>query len=188
MLQNKKLTNYKNLFKLYENGKIFVAFDTETTSLTPSTGRIIEIGSVKFSKDGVIDTWSCLFNPQQIIPQLITNITNITNSMVENKPFIQTELHKFINFIQGTILIGHNVQFDLNFLNFECENSNLTKTHNNVIDTLEYSKWAYPNFKSHKLAFLADELKLDKGQSHRAQSDANACMELFLRIINDTNN
>lgn len=186
MRLNKFLKDYKKLYRLYYSGKVFVAFDTETTSLSPSTGRIIEIGAVKFSKDGVIDRWTNLFNPGTSIPPFISQLTHITDSMVNNAPKIETKLREFVNFIEDSILIAHNAQFDLNFLNFECTNSGLIYPRNNVIDTLPYSRWAYPTMERHKLQFLAEALNINAGQNHRAQDDAETCMQLFERIIKDT--
>ena len=83
--------------------------------------------------------------------------------------------------INNTILIAHNAQFDLNFLNAECEKSGLESTKNKVIDTLQYSKWAFPDLEKHKLDFLADYFKINKGSSHRAFDDAETCRQLFLK-------
>lgn len=186
MRLNKFLKEYKKLYRLYFNGKVFVAFDTETTSLSPSTGRIIEIGAVKFSKDGVIGRWSSLFNPGTPIPPFISELTHITDSMVCDAPKIESKLRDFITFAGDSILIAHNAQFDLNFYSFECGNSGLIYPKNQVIDTLPYSRWAYPTMEKHKLAFLAEALKLNAGQNHRALDDAETCMQLFERIIKDT--
>jgi len=181
--QNKILKDYVKLRQLYESGVVFTAFDTETTALSPNEGRIIEIGAVKFNKDGIISTYSKLFNPHIFIPQFIEDLTHISNEMVKDCPLIENELPDFMDFISNTILIGHNVQFDLNWLNAECINSNLHPSTNKAIDSLQYSIWAMPELEKHKLEFLADYFKIDKGSSHRAFDDANTCMELFKRLI-----
>ncbi len=176
---NKKLTDFRRLYKLYEAGTIFTAFDTETTTVTPTTGRIIEIGAVKFSKDGIIQTWSNLFYPDQILSPFIIKLTHITQEMVDSADPIQDHLPSFLSFIKDTVLLGHNVQYDLNFLNAECQNCGFPPTHNKVIDTLQFSRVKFPQLEKHKLDFLADEFKIDKGSSHRALDDAKTCMEVF---------
>ncbi len=180
---NKILKNFKRLHLLYEEGAVFTAFDTETTSLTPTTGRIIEIGAVKFSKNGIIDKWGQLINPQTDIPPFITSLTHITNQMVSSCNPISFFLPDFLNFISDTILIAHNAQFDLNFLNAECEKAGFSVTSNKTIDTLQFSRFAYPKAPKHKLDYLADYFKINKGSSHRALDDALTCRELFIKCL-----
>ena len=60
---NKKITDFRRLRKLYEEGAVFTAFDTETSGISPTNSRIIEIGAVQFTKDGIISKWSKLFDP-----------------------------------------------------------------------------------------------------------------------------
>ena len=55
---NKKITDLRRLRKLYEEGAVFTAFDTETSGISPTNSRIIEIGAVQFTKDGIISKWS----------------------------------------------------------------------------------------------------------------------------------
>lgn len=180
---NKTLKDFKRLHRLYENGAIFTAFDTETTALSPTTGRIMEIGAVKFSKDGIISKWNHLFNPNTKIPYPIQQLTHITQQMVDCEPPIKNHLSDFLDFISDTVLIAHNAQFDLNFLNAECVWAGYKETHNKTICTLQYSKWAFPDIERHKLDFLADNLNLNKGTSHRALDDADTCRQLFLRCV-----
>lgn len=183
---NRILQDNRRLLKLYNSGAVFTAFDTETTGIKAEECTIIEIGAVKFSKDGELDRFSTLINPNIPIPPIITQITHITNSMVSKKPRINEVLPQFIDFIGDSILMGHNVQFDLNFLNSECEKNGFSYVRNNALDTLRISRWAYPKAERHKLDYLADALKINKGNSHRAFDDAVTCKELFLRILNDT--
>lgn len=176
---NKKITDFKRLRRLYEDGAIFTAFDTETTSITPTTGRIMEIGAVKFDKNGIISTWQQLFNPNQILSPFIVELTHITQSMVDSSDKIENHLPDFLNFIDNSILVAHNAQFDLNFLNSECQNCGIQVTHNKFIDTLHLSRLCFPLAEKHKLDYLADYFQIDKGSSHRAQDDAKTCKELF---------
>lgn len=176
---NKRISDNRKLRQLYESGAVFTAFDTETTSITPSTGRIMEIGAVKFTKDGIISTWQHLFNPNQILTPFIIDLTHITQEMVDCEDTIDCHLCSFLDFIKDTILIAHNAQFDLNFLNAECSICGTHVTHNKFVDTLYLSKIVLPEPEKHKLDYLADYYKINKGSSHRAQDDANTCKELF---------
>ena len=183
---NKILQDNKKLLRLYESGEVFTAFDTETTGVKAETCTVIELGAVKFSKEGVISEFSTLINPKIPIPPAITQLTHISASMVKDSPFMKEVLPYFVEFIGKSILMGHNVQFDLNFLNSECEKHGLPYVKNRALDTLRISRWAYPKAEHHRLDFLADALKINKGYSHRALDDAVTCMNLFLRILKDT--
>ena len=103
--------------------------------------------------------------------------------MVDAADPINKHLPDFINFIKETILVAHNAQFDLNFLNAECENCGMPVTKNYAVDTLLLSRRIFPEAERHKLDFLADMLGIDKGSSHRAFDDAVTCMELFKRCM-----
>ena len=127
---NKKLTDYRRLYKLYNEGAIFTAFDTETTTITPTTGRIIEIGAVRFSQDGILAKWQHLFYPDQILSPFIINLTHITQEMVDAADPISKHIRDFLSFLGSSIIVAHNAQFDLNFLNAECEKINLTGSSN----------------------------------------------------------
>lgn len=179
---NKILKDFKKLHLLYEQGEVFTAFDTETTAISPKYGRVLEIGAVKFNKDGIISKFQQLFNPQCEISPFITELTGIAPSDVINCPVIKDYLPDFLDFIKDTILVAHNAQFDLNFINAECELAGLNITNNKTIDTLQFSRWFYPDFEKHKLDFLAKELKINPGHSHRAYDDARVCMELFIKM------
>ena len=180
---NKKITDLRRLRKLYEEGAVFTAFDTETSGITPTTSRIIEIGAVRFTKDGIISKWSKLFDPDQILSPFIINLTHITQEMVDAADPINKHIRDFLNFLGSSIIVAHNAQFDLNFLNAECENCGLPLTKNQAVDTLQLSRILIPEAEYHKLDFLADFLGIDKGSSHRALDDAITCMELFKKCL-----
>ena len=176
---NKNISDIKRLCKLYNEGAVFTAFDTETSSITPSTGRIIEIGAVRFTKDEIISSWNMIFNPHQILSPFIVNLTHISQQMVDESDVIDLHLKDFIEFTENSIIVAHNAQFDMNFLNSECEKCCLPPVKNKVADTLKLSRLLFSDFASHKLDFLANQFMIDKGSSHRALDDAKTCMELF---------
>lgn len=176
---NKNISDIKRLCKLYNEGAVFTAFDTETSSITPSTGRIIEIGAVRFTKDEIISSWNMIFNPHQILSPFIVNLTHISQQMVDESDVIDLHLKDFIDFTEDSVIVAHNAQFDMNFLNSECEKCSLPPVKNKVADTLKLSRLLFSDFASHKLDFLANQFMIDKGSSHRALDDAKTCMELF---------
>ncbi len=172
----------KQILRLYEGGEIFTAFDTETTGLMNKTDRIIEIGAVKFSKDGVIDKFSTLINPQMPIPFASTKVNGITDQMVANEPIFADICDDFLDFIQGSILLAHNANFDIGFINAELLRINknqLKKPNVPAVDTLKDSRKIYPELGKYNLQFLASEFNIYVENAHRALDDARVCMELF---------
>ncbi len=183
---NKRITNYKKLYRLYDDGTVFTAIDTETTALSPRYGRVIEIGAVKFTKDGILEKWQSLFCQDQPLPYQIVKLTHITDEMLCGQPRIEEKIASIYSFIKDTVLIAHNAQFDLNFINAEFELAKYPVSKNKFIDTLAFSKTVFPELEHHRLDFLADHFKINKGSSHRAFDDAVTCMELFKVLVENT--
>ncbi len=180
------LNDYRRMNRLLEGGAVFCALDTETTGLKPAEERIIEIGAVKFDKNGELDRFSTLVNPRILIPQFCQELTGITNKMVFGQKEFKDIARDLLSFLGDSIIIAHNAQFDLRFVNAELERINHEVLFNKAIDTLRFSRWAYPDNEHWTLQFLAEQLKIEVKAAHRAEDDARVCMELFLRCIKDT--
>ena len=185
-LQNKILRDYRKMFCLLKEGRTFVAFDTETTGLSSHDCRIIEIGAVKFSRDGFIDSFNTLINPEISLPAEIISITHITDKMLEEQPKIKDILPSFCDFIKDSIIIGHNAQFDMRFLQAELQRAGMDENKNEVIDTLNFARWAFPDFPKFNQPFLADYFKIKIAAAHRAYDDAKVCGNIFLELIKAT--
>ena len=168
----KFITNFKRLVSLYQNGARFCAFDTETTGIDPRYCRIIELGAVIFTKDGISDTYSTLVNPEEPIPPQITELTGISDSMVCDAPSALKVIPEFKKFCQDTILVAHNAQFDLRFVNAEAG------------DTLRLSRIMLPENTTWKQPELAKQFNIDTGHAHRAFDDAKVCSQLFSILVN----
>lgn len=178
--------DYRKLRRLFESGEVFCAFDTETTGLSSSRDSIIEIGAVKFDKGGTISQFDSFVKIPFPLPALITKITGISNEMLCEAPEIEKVLADFCEFSRGTILVAHNAMFDWNFLEQELARISFPRIKNKIIDTLEAARWAYPLNKKHSLQYLAAGMKIKVEEAHRAYDDARVCMEVFLRILRDT--
>ena len=171
----KLLKDYKRLRRLInENGAVFCAFDTETTGLSYKKDKIIELGAVRFDKSGVLASYNSFVRVDFPLPQIITQITHITDQMLLDAPAIQK------------VLVAHNAQFDWNFVNAERTALGMKELKNKAIDTLDLARWAYPVNKKYSLQYLAAGMKIDVQAAHRAYDDARVCMEVFLRAVRDT--
>ena len=95
----------------------FVVFDIETTGFSPVKNKIIEIGAVKVVRGEVTDHFSVFVNPQVPIPYEITQLTGINDEMVMEAETIEQVLPKFVEFCEGAVLVAHNANFDMSFIN-----------------------------------------------------------------------
>lgn len=178
--------DYRKLRRLFESGEVFCAFDTETTGLSPSNDSIIEIGAVKFDKGGTISKFGSLVKIAFPLSPQIVRITGISDEMLSCAPGIEKVLADFREFSRGTILVAHNAMFDWNFVEQELARASLPRIKNKIIDTLAAARWAYPLNKGHSLQYLAAGMEIKAESAHRAYDDARVCMEVFLRILRDT--
>ena len=174
-----------NLTALPATDATIVAFDTETTGLSPSKDRIIEIGAVKIRNGKVIATKGWLINPQQDIPSYATRIHGISNDMVADQPVFAEVYPEFKAFIGDSVLVAHNARFDVNFVSSELNRQGLEYPDNQVLDSLKlFRKW-YPELKSHKLGSVAGHLGVKEGKFHRAVEDTRYLARIFLKSISE---
>lgn len=160
---------------------VFVAFDVETTGLSPANGdRIIELGAVKFQGTNLVAQCSWLINPGRPIPARSEAVHGITDAMVAAQPAFKDVAPEFASFIDGSILLAHNASFDIRFMRAEYQLAGCSMPANSIYDTLPlYRKW-FPDAPSHSLGKLVDYLKLEKGGYHRAAADAHHLTNIFL--------
>ncbi len=160
----------------------FIAFDIETTGLSPLYDKIIEIGAVRIRNGAVVESFDTFSRPPRSIPPKITELTHITNDMVAGAPGEADAWQSFFDFCgQSPVLIAHNAEFDTSFLyQFLAESGK--KFDFSYIDTLAMARMLLPDSKNHKLDTVADKLGLGKFEHHRACDDAKICGEIFLSL------
>lgn len=163
----------------------FVAFDIETTGLMPVVNRIVEIGAVKFNSKEVIDTFQELIDPKMPISPGATEVNGITDDMVAGMPTIEQVLPQFVSFIEGAVPVAHNAPFDVGFLSYDISRLNLVTADQPILDTCAIPKRIFPGLYSYSLENLARSLRIKSKEFHRALADARACMEIFLRCLNE---
>jgi ATP-dependent DNA helicase DinG len=154
-----------------------VAIDIETTGLDPKSDAIIEIGALKFDGKRELDTWQSLINPGKVIPPEIIQLTGITNDMVRNAPTMQDKLEDLIRFTGDLPVLGHNVGFDLSFL----QRYKILKF-NDVIDTFEMAAVLLPTSNRYGLGTIGRSLGILLPNSHRALDDARLSHAVYLYL------
>lgn len=166
--------------------KKYVVLDLETTGLSPEFDSIIEIGAIKVEDNIITDTFQQLVNPGFMISDFIQKLTGITNEMLVSQPSMSEVLPDVEKFIENNIIVGHNVNFDINFLydNFEYYmNKPFT---NGFIDTMRISRKVLPGLDHYRLIDIVYELGIEGSEFHRALSDCEytyKCYETMKALI-----
>ena len=160
----------------------FVVFDIETTGFSPVKNKIIEIGAVKIEKGEITDYFSVFVNPQIPIPYEITKLTGIQDAMVVEAQTIGQVLPKFLDFCQGAVLVAHNANFDMSFIQENCRRQGFP-TEYTYVDTLGLARVLLPAQGKHTLDAVCKTLKISLENHHRAVDDAKATAEIFQRFI-----
>ena len=160
----------------------FVIFDIETTGFSPVSDMIIEIGAVKVTNGQVTGRFSEFVNPKIPIPFEIEQLTSINDSMVIDAPTIDQILPRFLDFIEGSVLVAHNANFDVGFI---CEKCNqLGYDHDfTYIDTMGLSRVLHPTEARHNLDAVCKTFKLVNNHHHRAVDDAEVTYQIFERFV-----
>ncbi len=164
---------------------IYTVFDIETTGLSVTNNKIIEIAAVKMQEGKEIDRYSTFVNPHVRIPYNIQQLTNITDEMVADAPDIEEVLPKFVEFAQDTILVAHNARFDIGFIQHNLKLMNLPDMMNPVLDTLELARLLHPTLKNHRLNTLAAKYKVSLENHHRAIDDTIALGGILTGLLQD---
>lgn len=162
----------------------FVALDFETTGLDPIKDRITEIGAIKFNlSTGKGETFSMLVDPLMSISPQASNVSGITNAMVKGKKPCDDAVRDLYAFLDSSIIVAHNANFDLGFLKAANKRNAYPPLKKGAVCTKILAKEAFPNFASYGLQNLLKTFSINAGNAHRALDDANACMELFLVCV-----
>ena len=162
----------------------FCVIDLETTGASPASCEITEVGAVKLRGGECLGTLQTLVNPGSPIPPSITVLTGITQAMVIPAPTIDEVLPSLLEFLGDAVIVGHNVRFDISFLDAALERRQRPRLANARIDTLALARRLVrdevPNC---KLGTLAERLRLDHRPNHRALDDALATGDLLHLLL-----
>lgn len=168
--------------KKYGLNESFVVFDLETTGLSAEKNFIIEIGAVKIKGGEIVDSFSTFVEPPVKIPQKITELTSITDSMVRGAPGEEKAVSDFMEFCGDSVLVAHNAAFDTGFIRASLQRRGKMFSHC-FIDTVSLARRLYPELKSFKLNSLTRHLKIKLEHHHRAVDDALATAHVFRNML-----
>ena len=146
----------------------YTVIDLETTGLSSKWDYIIEIGAIKVEGGEVVEVFQQLVNPGVEINDFIQNLTGITNVMLLPEPNIQCVLPDFDEFVKNSIIVGHNVNFDINFLYDDYSYFLKKPFSNGFIDTMRIARKLFPDLGHHRLVDVVSYLGVQSGTFHRA--------------------
>lgn len=160
----------------------YVVFDLETTGFYAGKDKITEIGAVKLRDGVVIDRYSTFINPERSIPMKVQQLTGIDMTMVKDAPVIEDELKHFLAFCGDAIMVAHNADFDMGFIEYFAKRQNI-EVLNTTMDTLELARILLPQLHNHKLGTIAKHYNVPLVNAHRAVEDAQATAMVLIKMI-----
>jgi len=165
----------------------YIAFDVETTGLSSTGDRIVEVGAVRFENGEITDRYGTLVNPRVMIPPTASAINNITNDMLATAPPEEEVYANLIRFLgdslnEQTAICAHNAQFDLDFLS-----ETLMRLGYDAkifyVDTLSLSRNLVKGLENYKQHTVAAHFGVTNEQAHRAISDAEVCGKILWELL-----
>jgi DNA polymerase III subunit epsilon len=172
-------TRYADLSRLPLEALDYVVVDTETTGLNIARDEIVQIGAVRIVGGKVLegDSFERLVNPGRPIPPDSIRFHGVTDDMVAHAPGIAEILEEFLDYAGDAVLIGHNIAFDLSFMN------RTKPVGNAALDTMLLSIGAFAWRRDHTLDGLAEHFDETVTDRHTALGDAELTARIFLRLL-----
>ena len=163
----------------------YVIFDVETSGLSAIYDRVIELSASKMKDGKVIDRFDQFIDPGFPLSEQTTELTSITDDMVKGSKTEEEVFQMFRDFCGDAIIAGHNVSFDLGFMNTGYRRQGKPEITAPVIDTLPLARFLYPNLRGYRLNTLSKKFKVSLEHHHRANYDAEATGHLLHIFLQD---
>jgi DNA polymerase III subunit alpha, Gram-positive type len=162
----------------------FVVVDVETTGAKTPPSRIMEVGAYRVTGGRITAEFHSLVNPQISIPPFISRLTGISDQMVKEAPLFADIAHPWLDFLDESVLVAHNAQFDVRFLNHEIARifpgRRMVNSH---LCTVKLSRSVFPGLMNYRLHTVAEHFTIPIVNRHRAADDARATAEIFIRML-----
>ena len=163
----------------------YVIFDVETTGLSAIYDKVIELSAVKMKDGNVLERFDEFIDPGFPLSEQTTQLTSITDEMVHGSKSEEEVFKMFKDFCDGCIIAGHNVSFDMGFMNTGYRRHGMEEITEPVIDTLPLARFLYPNLRGYRLNTLSKKFKVALEHHHRANYDAEATGHLLYKFLKD---
>ncbi|WP_248925470.1 ATP-dependent DNA helicase DinG [Paenibacillus hamazuiensis] len=160
----------------------FAVLDFETTG-SQSNDEIIQVGLVIINQFQITDRYTSLVNPGIGIPSSITSLTGITDEMVQHAPRMEQVIGEMVPLLTDAVLVGHNVGFDLSFLQKALDENGYFPFDGRVLDTMDLLRMLFPGMSSLQLSLACQAFGIEHERPHQADSDAEVTALLWLKCI-----
>ena len=161
---------------------LFAVVDIETTGGSAKTGKITEIAIVITDGESILEEYESLVDPDMFIPSFITNLTGITNQMVEDAPDFKDIAKRVSTLLQDKVFVAHNVNFDYSFVQKQLADAGYPITSKKMC-TVRYSRKIVPGHKSYSLGNICSQFGIKNLDAHRAMSDTKATVQLLHELL-----
>src|SRR3954451_12075812 len=162
----------------------FVIFDLETTGLSPTRSRIVEIGAQRVEALEPGETFETLVNPDVPLPAAITALTGIGQGDLRGAPGADLAVRRFLAFAGDAVLVAHNARFDMGFLDHAVERLTGRRVAAPVVDTVWLARRLLAGrTRRFGLQPLSHFFGTSVAPCHRALADASATAEVLTALI-----
>ncbi len=160
----------------------YAVVDVETTGGGLGNNRITEICIVRLNEDRILEKYTTLIDPEQLIPDFITSLTGIDNELVAKAPIFSEVANTIKRLTENAIFVAHNVSFDYNVLRNEFKRVGHHFTAKKLC-TVRLSRTLIPGLPSYSLGKLCESLGITLNNRHRAEGDTDATVTLFQELL-----
>ncbi len=164
----------------------FTVFDIETTGVRLEIGdQMVEIGLLLYGGGRILTTYSTLIRPSAYlsISEEVARVHNISYYHLKRAPLLTEIIDEVLRYFRNTVVVAHNVNFDMSFLQTTLERIGRERLDNWSVDTLYLTQMIWPDLDCHCLSCLHSALKMRRRGNHRAMEDVYQTTELLERLL-----
>lgn len=156
----------------------FVVIKIVTTGLSPYKHKIIEIGAVKVSNGTKQKTFSSLINPMVPVPYDVSQLTDIHDINLADAPKLEEVMPKFLDFVEGSVIVSHNAQFEMGFIYEALKSIDMYKEFP-YVDNLSVARAMLKDSAKFDIKAVGNKLKIKLEETHRGLADAESIADIF---------
>lgn len=157
----------------------FVVVDIETTGFSRYTDSVVEIAALKYENCVEVGSFITLVNPGRPIPKAAVAVHHITDAMVKEAPAIGEVMPGFLEFVGDSLIVGHNANFDIGFLEEAAQKMGHAPAWQ-YVDTIAVAKRILPGLQNYRQATVLDAIGYRQQEYHRAEHDCRGCAQILL--------